>query len=212
MSKCYASRSIELLSAYFGQSCVIYFGFMTGIFIGVLMIIYQWWFSHIVCYEFRTDVKLEVFWTIVPVIFLFGTVLHSLCVLYALELDRGITRHYAGVIGSQWYWSYLQGGMNEGFMESRLIQSQNLTEGTPRLVCVDQPLFLPKDVPISLEISATDVIHSFSLPSLGMKVDAVPGRNSHVSLTGLTPGVFIGFCSELCGSGHAFMPINVCVY
>lgn len=211
MSKTYGARGIELISVYFGQSCVIYMGFMIGVFVGALIIIYQWWAGRIVCYEFRTDVKLEVFWTVVPVIFLFGTVLHSLCVLYALELDRGITRHYAGVVASQWYWSYLQ-PFHDTLLESRLIQSQNLTQGTPRLILVDQPLFLPKHNPIALEISATDVIHSFSLPSLGIKVDAVPGRNSHVSLTGLTSGFYIGFCSELCGSGHAFMPINVCVF
>merc|ERR1711965_49611 len=129
-----------------------------------------------------------------PILFLLITVLHSLSVLYGLELERGISSSYGKVTGNQWYWTYIQPTsgtdniIDRPYVESRLVQSHNLIEGASRLILVDQPLFLPQNTSISLEINSIDVI---------------PGRNSHVSLTGLTKGFYIGFCSELCGSGHA---------
>jgi cytochrome c oxidase subunit 2 len=65
---------------------------------------------------------------------------------------------------------------------------------------------------VQLLVSTLDVIHSFSLPSLGIKVDAIPGRINNVTLSSVTKGLYVGYCSELCGSGHAFMPINIIVY
>ena len=218
MKLTYGSRSIELLTAYFDQSCVLYASFCREIFMGALLIIYNWYTKKAACYKFSTHAQLEVLWTSVPILFLVITVLHSLSVLYGLELERGIASSYGQVTGNQWYWTYIQPTngtdniMDRSYNESRLVQSHNLIEGSSRLILVDQPLFIPQNTNVSLEINAVDVIHSFSLPALGIKVDAVPGRNSHVSLTGLTKGIYIGFCSELCGSGHAFMPINVCVY
>lgn len=206
----YASKSVELLTSYFDQSCVLYSSFFGGILIGVCIVISLWWNLKCSSYKFSSHAQLEVLWTSVPIFFLFVTVLHSLSVLYALELDKGITSAYGQVIANQWYWTYVN--LSGSAFDSRLVQSSNLYQGSPRLILVDQPLFLPTGTSVSLQVNSNDVIHSFSLPALGIKVDAVPGRHSNVSLTGLVPGMYIGFCSELCGSGHAFMPINLCVY
>jgi len=207
----YGSRNIELLRIYFDQSLVLYISFISSIGILLIIIINKWWINKIGCYKFTTHAKLELLWTTIPIIFLLITVLHSISILFAIELDRGISTSYGHVIGNQWYWTYLQ-PINNIYNESRIIQSNNLQLGNSRLLLVDQPIFIPQYTNLSLEINSNDVIHSFSLPSLGIKVDAVPGRNSHISLTGLTKGIYIGFCSELCGSGHAFMPINLCIY
>ena len=96
--------------------------------------------------------------------------------------------------------------------DSRLVGSSGLSLGSMRLTEVDQPLFLPCGVNCLLEVTSVDVIHCYSVPGLGVKVDAIPGRASLVPVTGLVSGYYTGYCAELCGSGHGFMPCGVVVY
>ena len=93
--------------------------------------------------------------------------------------------------------------------DSYMLQDEDLPFGGFRLLEVDNQLVLPANVPIRFLITSTDVLHSFAVPSLGIKVDACPGRLNHVSTFIKRTGCFYGQCSEICGTGHAFMPIAV---
>jgi len=207
----FGSRGMELIMSYFDQCAVLYLSFMSGLFCTIVYIMYMWYVRCGSCYYFSHDSRLELLWTLVPVVFLLVTVLHSLSVLYGLDLDRGSASCFGHVVGNQWFWSYISPSSNV-LSESRLLSSANLFSGIPRLTMVDQPLCIPCGNTVCLDITSIDVIHSFSIPSLGIKVDAIPGRSSHVSVVGLTQGVYSGFCAELCGSGHSVMPIQVMVY
>lgn len=96
-------------------------------------------------------------------------------------------------------------------VDSYLIFEDELNFKESRLLQTTMPLFLPKDLHVRLIITSTDVIHSFSLPAFGVKIDAVPGRLNAVSIYPKISGTFFGQCSELCGINHAFMPIEVIV-
>ena len=111
------------------------------------------------------------------------------------------------IIANQWYWTYEYGNLNlewDSFMKT-----SNLSKSEPRLLVVDNPLFLPVETNIRLLITSKDVIHAFAVPSLGLKVDAVPGRLNQLSCYINRSGIFYGQCSELCGVNHAFMPIQL---
>lgn len=153
---------------------------------------------------------LEIIWTITPGLILVIIAIPSLKLLYSLDevLHPNIT---VKAIGHQWYWSYEINdieGISVNF-DSYTIDSSESTPETLRLLDVDSPLLLPILVPIRLLVSATDVIHSFFVPSLGIKIDAIPGRLNHFSLYLLRPGTFYGQCAELCGSGHHNMSIVI---
>jgi len=150
---------------------------------------------------------LEIVWTIIPSIVLFIIAIPSFSLLYAMEeiLDPQIT---VKTIANQWYWSYEYGNLDLAY-DSYLIHEKDLTLGEPRLLTVDHSLFLPVETNIRLLITSRDVIHSFAVPSLGLKVDAVPGRLNQLSTFINRTGTFYGQCSELCGVNHGFMPIEI---
>jgi cytochrome c oxidase subunit 2 len=118
------------------------------------------------------------------------------------------------VLGHQWYWSYeysdfiTENGDSIDF-DSYMIPESDLELGQFRLLDVDNRLVVPVDCHIRFIVSATDVIHSFSVPSLGIKLDCVPGRLNQVSFLTERTGTFYGQCSEICGVWHGFMPIVV---
>ena len=134
--------------------------------------------------------------------------------LYSLDeiLDPQITLK---IVGHQWYWSYeysdyLTTQSDEGFgFDSYLLSADDLTPGAFRLLEVDNRVILPVNTHIRLLVSAADVLHSWAVPSFGIKVDACPGRLSQASLFLKREGVFYGQCSEICGINHGFMPIVV---
>ena len=115
------------------------------------------------------------------------------------------------VIGHQWYWSYeysdVEGEATE--FDSYMIPASDLELGDLRLLEVDNRVVLPVNAHVRVIVSGADVVHSFALPSLGIKVDAIPGRLNQTPLLINRPGVFYGQCSEICGSGHSFMPIVI---
>ena len=93
-----------------------------------------------------------------------------------------------------------------------MVGSNALDFGAIRVTTVDQPVYIGTNVAVQVGVTSVDVIHCWSVPGLGIKLDGIPGRMSMVGMQGLTPGVYSGYCAELCGSGHAFMPIQVVVY
>jgi cytochrome c oxidase subunit 2 len=148
----------------------------------------------------------EIIWTIIPAIILLGIAIPSFALLYSLEdIQYGIMQ--IKVMGNQWFWSYEIGKANISW-SSFLVVDLN-EPGMLRLLSVDQPLIIPTELQIRLIVSSVDVIHSFGVPSLGLKVDAVPGRLNQLFLTTFRTGVFYGSCYELCGPGHGFMPIQI---
>ena len=194
----YGNREIESIILFFDQSVILYTSIINALIVGIMIIIYKWYNRKGVCSQYIYNINIEIIWTILPILFLIIIVLHSITVIYNVEINKGSNSQYISIIGNQWYWIYNN-------IESR-ISSLN------RIILVDQPLYIKQNNNTHLIVSSLDVIHSFALPTLGIKVDAIPGRISNVNINGLTQGLYVGYCSELCGSGHAFMPINLIVY
>jgi len=149
---------------------------------------------------------LEIVWTITPSIILMLIAMPSFALLYAI--DEVIDPKYTiKVIGHQWYWSY-ETFDNQDF-DSYMLPLSDLNLGDLRLLEVDHPLRCPILAHLRFIVTSLDVLHSFAVPSLGIKVDAVPGRLNQVSAFIKREGVFYGQCSELCGVNHGFMPIKI---
>lgn len=153
---------------------------------------------------------LEVIWTLLPVFVLVAIAVPSFALLYAIDelVEPTLT---IKVIGHQWYWSYEYSDYEEGNIEfdSYMIPEEDLEEGELRLLEVDKKVWLPTYTHIRVLVTAADVLHSWAVPALGVKMDALPGRLNQVSLFIKREGVFYGQCSELCGVNHGFMPIAV---
>lgn len=113
--------------------------------------------------------------------------------------------------GHQWYWSYEVGirEISRKKFDSYIIPTPDLSHGAPRLLEVDNRLILPIKTDIRILVTSADVLHSWAIPSLGLKVDAVPGRLNQTPLNLPQSGIYYGQCSELCGSNHRFMPIAI---
>jgi len=153
---------------------------------------------------------LEVAWTLIPVIILVFIAVPSFRLLYFQEtLPKPDVQIKA--IGKQWFWSYEYPGSAAGFTFDSLMLSDAdaLKAGKPRLLAVDNPIYVPVNKVIEIETSGADVIHSFAMPEMGVKMDAVPGRLNKTWFKPTKTGVFYGQCSELCGSRHAYMPIEL---
>nr|AAF98032.1 cytochrome c oxidase II [Boloria epithore] len=150
---------------------------------------------------------IELIWTILPAIILIFIALPSLRLLYLLdELNNPLITLKS--IGHQWYWSYEYSDFNNIEFDSYMI-NQNSNLNNFRLLDVDNRIILPMNNQIRILVTATDVIHSWTIPSLGVKVDANPGRLNQTSFFINRPGIFFGQCSEICGANHSFMPIVV---
>uniref|UniRef100_A0A0A7AIW7 Cytochrome c oxidase subunit 2 n=3 Tax=Elymnias TaxID=366053 RepID=A0A0A7AIW7_9NEOP len=149
---------------------------------------------------------IELIWTILPAITLIFIALPSLRLLYLLdELNYPLITLKS--IGHQWYWSYEYSDFNNIEFDSYMLQFEN--NNNFRLLDVDNRIILPMNNQIRILITATDVIHSWTVPSLGVKVDANPGRLNQTSFFINRPGIFFGQCSEICGANHSFMPIMI---
>ena len=151
---------------------------------------------------------IEVIWTILPAIILVFIALPSLRLLYLLDEVRepSITLK---AIGHQWYWSYEYSDFNQVEFDAYMVPSQDLPEGSFRLLEVDNRTVLPFNTQIRILITAADVLHSWTVPALGVKVDATPGRLNQTRFLTNRPGLFYGQCSEICGANHSFMPIVI---
>ena len=155
---------------------------------------------------------LEIVWTVIPSLILIVVALPSFALLYSIDeiIDPALT---IKCVGHQWYWSYEYNDFESKFgainFESYMIAEDELEFGELRLLEVDNRIVLPVNTHIRVLVTAADVLHSWALPSLGIKLDACTGRLNQTSVFILRNGVFYGQCSEICGTGHANMPIVV---
>jgi cytochrome c oxidase subunit 2 len=151
---------------------------------------------------------LEVAWTIIPVVILAVIAVPSFRLLF-YQLDVPKSDLTVKATGSQWFWTY--GYPDNGNFEfsSLIIPDKDLKPGQPRLLAVDHPMVVPVNEVVHVLVTGADVIHSFNVPSFGIRIDAIPGRMNDTWFKATRTGIFYGECSELCGKGHAFMPIEV---
>jgi len=155
---------------------------------------------------------IEIIWTVVPSLILVVVALPSFALLYSIDeiIDPALT---IKVIGYQWYWGYeyndFETQLGTVKFDSYMVPEDELLVGTLRLLEVDNRVVLPLNTHIRVLVTAADVLHSWAIPSLGVKLDACPGRLNQTSLFIHRKGVFFGQCSEICGSGHSNMPIAV---
>nr|YP_008815640.1 cytochrome c oxidase subunit II [Dinocras cephalotes]AGZ03522.1 cytochrome c oxidase subunit II [Dinocras cephalotes] len=149
---------------------------------------------------------IEVIWTILPAITLIFIALPSLRLLYLLDevSSPSITLK---TIGHQWYWSYEYSDFNQLEFDSYMTPYHEMPDGGFRLLDVDNRAVLPMNTQIRILVTAADVLHSWTVPALGVKVDGTPGRLNQTSFLLNRPGVYYGQCSEICGANHSFMPI-----
>nr|WGO57940.1 cytochrome c oxidase subunit II [Hemithyrsocera longiseta] len=151
---------------------------------------------------------IEVAWTIAPAIILIFIALPSLRLLYLMDEINNPTMTLK-TIGHQWYWSYEYSDFLKVEFDSYMIPQNEMKSNNFRLLDVDNRASLPMNSFIRIIITAMDVLHSWTVPSLGVKADAVPGRLNQTSFLINRPGIFFGQCSEICGANHSFMPIVI---
>jgi cytochrome c oxidase subunit 2 len=194
------------------------------IFLTVIVVLVAWLMAraiilfeeniHPTAIKFTHSTPLEIFWTVVPAVVLLFIAIPSFALLYSMDelIDPTITLK---VIGHQWYWSYefsdyatLEGGESLNY-DSYMIPEDDLTGGNLRLLEVDNRVVLPVQTHIRILITSADVLHSWAMPSFGVKVDACPGRLNQTSVFIKREGTYFGQCSEICGVNHGFMPIVV---
>jgi cytochrome c oxidase subunit 2 len=173
---------------------------------------------------------IEVLWTVVPILVLVVIAIPSFGILTDQETVPDGSRKYLGAAiynfgsvdvpaasltvkatGNQWFWSYEYTDLKKHFNSNILDEAdrQKLKPTEPRLLAVDNDLVVPVDTTVRVEVTGADVIHSFSVPSFGVKIDAVPGRLIETWFNARNTGIYYGQCSQLCGKDHAFMPIAV---
>ncbi len=150
---------------------------------------------------------IEVVWTVVPVIILVAIAVPSFRLLfYELKVPKADLTVKAA--GKQWFWSYSYPDAKIEF-DSLMVQTKDLKAGQLRLLSVDNEMVVPVNKVVHVLVTGADVIHSFSVPSFGIKIDAIPGRLNETWFKADREGMYYGQCSQLCGRDHAFMPIAV---
>nr|UGN61630.1 cytochrome c oxidase subunit II [Cryptocercus banshanmenensis] len=151
---------------------------------------------------------IEVAWTIAPAIILIFIAVPSLRLLYLMDEVNNPTLTLK-TIGHQWYWSYEYSDFIKVEFDSYMTPQNELYNYSFRLLDVDNRTTLPTNTFIRMIVTAADVLHSWTVPSLGVKADATPGRLNQISFLINRPGLFFGQCSEICGANHSFMPIVI---
>nr|YP_009312311.1 cytochrome c oxidase subunit II [Clypeobarbus pleuropholis]BAV71786.1 cytochrome c oxidase subunit II [Clypeobarbus pleuropholis] len=152
--------------------------------------------------------EIEIVWTILPAIILVFIALPSLRILYLMdEIDE--PRLTIKTVGNQWFWTYEYTDFEKTDFKSFMTPTSKLLPGQFRLLEVDHRMVIPMNTPIRMLVTAKDVLHSWAVPALGVKVDAVPGRLNQTTFTASRTGTYFGQCSEICGANHSFMPIVI---
>jgi cytochrome c oxidase subunit 1 len=194
--------------------------FLIIIIVGVLWILLRaiWLFDEkntkTIRYSFDHHTTLELVWTIIPTFILILVAIPSFALLYAID-ELHNPKITMKVLGNQWYWSYefsdyiTESPEESVKFDSYMILEEDLQKGQYRLLEVDERILLPERTSIRVLVTSRDVIHSWAIPALGVKMDACPGRLNQVGMFIRRRGVYFGQCSELCGINHAFMPIVV---
>jgi cytochrome c oxidase subunit 2 len=151
---------------------------------------------------------LEVAWTVVPIIILAIIVFPSFHLLFK-QLNTPPADLSVKATGKQWYWSYSYPDNGKFEFDSLMLQDKDRKPDQPRLLAVDNEMVVPINKIVRLQTIGAEVIHSFAIPSFGVRIDAIPGRLNEAWFQATREGVYYGQCSELCGKDHAFMPIAV---
>jgi cytochrome c oxidase subunit II len=154
------------------------------------------------------NTPIEILWTIVPVIILVMIAVPSFRLLF-LQLDEPKPDLTVKATGKQWYWTYSYPDNGNFEFDSLIVADKDLKPGQPRLLTADSELVVPVNKVVHVLVTGADVIHSFAVPSFGVKIDAIPGRINDTWFKATQEGLYHGQCSELCGKDHAFMPISV---
>lgn len=197
-----SSSTIQLLSLFHDYSLIIILVILTFVRgVSISMITNKLISDSIIV------TMVEVIWTIIPIIILLLLVVPSLQILYFIEeMDPYLTLK---VTGNQWYWDYSITDLEINFESFLNLTFDNLWSGEYRLLEVDYPVVIPSHKNIRVLITASDVLHCWTIPRLGVKADAVPGRLNQVQFNILRSSVLYGQCSEICGANHRFIPINI---
>src|SRR4029079_1729936 len=153
------------------------------------------------------NTAIEVLWTVVPVLILVTIAIPSFRLLF-FQLNMPKADLTVKATGKQWFWTYSYPDSKFEF-DSLMVQEKDLKPGQPRLLTVDNEMVVPVNKVVHVLTTGADVIHSFAVPSFGIKIDAIPGRLNETWLKADREGTFHGQCSELCGKDHAFMAITV---
>ena len=151
---------------------------------------------------------IEIIWTAVPVIILVIIAIPSFKLLYAADSNPN-TEMTIKAIGKQWYWSYEYPDQGDFTFDAYMKAEDELEPGEPRLLATDNAVVVPVDTKIRLLVAGDDVIHSFAMPAFGLKLDGVPGRINETWFEVTKEGTYYGQCSEICGTGHSYMPIMI---
>nr|QNG56303.1 cytochrome c oxidase subunit II [Palaestes nicaraguae] len=150
--------------------------------------------------------SIEMIWTVIPAIILIFIALPSLRLIYILdEINNPLIT--IKTMGHQWYWSYEYSDFKNIEFDSYMIPINEMNLFNFRLLDVDNRMSIPFNSQIRILVSSTDVIHSWTIPALGVKIDATPGRLNQITFSSNRSGLFYGQCSEICGANHSFMPI-----
>nr|NP_033653.1 cytochrome c oxidase subunit II [Terebratulina retusa]CAB59843.1 cytochrome oxidase subunit 2 [Terebratulina retusa] len=168
--------------------------------------------NKLTCRNLLESHQLEISWTILPSIILISLALPSLRILYLMDevTDPALTLK---AIGHQWYWSYeysdIKSNLKSLEFDSYMTPPLDLKTGSFRLLETDHRTIMPSQTHIRVLVTGADVIHAWTVPSMGVKADAIPGRLNQVNLFPTKTGVYYGQCSEICGANHSFMPISL---
>lgn len=199
-----ASPIIYILIGFHDHSILVLTLVVTLITYGIFSLL----LNKYICRNILEAQEVETVWTILPAITLLFLAFPSLRLLYLMDEVRqpAVT---VKTIGHQWYWRYEYTDFLNLEFDSYIIPTEDLEDGQFRLLEVDHRVVLPIGVEVRILVTSADVIHAWTIPSLGVKVDAVPGRLNQLGFTANRPGVFYGQCSEICGSNHSFIPISI---
>lgn len=179
---------------------------LVGIFVLVVLVGGKFCFNKVSSRLTHEAQTLEIIWTIVPALLLIWLALPSLRLLYLLD-EQGRDGVVLKATGHQWYWRYEIPALGLDRFDSYIIQREDLRGGEFRLLEVDHRPQVPLGMASSVIRTSSDVIHAWALPSIGIKMDAVPGRLNRIGIFPEYRGVFYGQCSEICGANHSFIPI-----
>lgn len=152
--------------------------------------------------------SIELIWTIIPIFILIFIAIPSLKILYLTDEIHN-NKLSLKTIGHQWYWRYEYSDFSNIEFDSFIIPTNQLTNNEFRLLDVDNRCIIPYNYPIRILTTSIDVIHAWTVPALGIKIDSTPGRLNQTILIINRPGLYFGQCSEICGINHRFIPIVI---
>nr|QLY90099.1 cytochrome c oxidase subunit 2 [Metalimnobia quadrinotata] len=199
-----ASPIMEQLSFFHDHAMIIIT--MITVLVGYLMS--SLFFNKLTNRYLLSGQMIEVIWTVLPAFTLIFIALPSLRLLYLMD-EINNPALTLKTIGHQWYWSYEYSDFLNIEFDSYMIPTNDLNIDGFRLLDVDNRIVLPMNSQIRILVTAADVLHSWAIPALGVKVDATPGRLNQTNFLINRPGLFYGQCSEICGANHSFMPIVI---